>query len=139
MSERARRQVELLSTLKARQAWYAAGCPMFDGIENNYASSGDLARDAADDLRHAIEWIEGAATQGNEQMEISIDRRGEGKGALKFSLSVRSLDGHTHSELTNTDRERVAKLLASLLPSVEEAIRPSTANPAAGHGESNGP
>lgn len=46
-------------------------------------------------------------------MEVSIDRRVSVPGGkdLKFTVTVRSLDGHMHGELTRSDQQAVRDTL----------------------------
>lgn len=57
-------------------------------------------------------------------MEITIDRRAEvpGQKDLKFAVSVRSLDGHTHGELTRVDKAEVAAVLKLAADAVQEVL-----------------
>lgn len=60
-------------------------------------------------------------------MEISIDRRAEVPGAkdLKFTVSVRSIDNHTHGELTRGDQAEIRAVLARAANGIEASLRNS--------------
>lgn len=60
-----------------------------------------------------------------KEMEIVIDRRGEGLSNVKMSVSVRSLDTRTHSLLTGltvSTREAVTAALVRAGLEVEQII-----------------
>ncbi len=58
-------------------------------------------------------------------MEITMDRRAEIPGAkdVKYQVTVRSLDGHTHGELTRADQAAIRFELVKCADKIETILK----------------
>lgn len=62
-------------------------------------------------------------------MDVAIDRRIEVPDAkdLKFMILIRSLDNHTHGELTRADKDQMRAALARAADEIQAMLSPKAA------------